>query len=506
MRYRYWQIFVVLLLFFLIYLQRGLFTLDPDFGWHIRVGEYILSHGIAYTDPFSYSMPSYLFVDHEWLTNIIWNVIYSKIGYWLLVVIYAVFAIAAICFQLVLTKKNWLLIPVFLTAGTFFDFMGVRTQVEDWLLLSILLIILWSTILWNRWRFFLPVLFLFWANTHGGFGIGIGVLGIVLVIKSFEEKKGWIENMLLIVACLIATLLNPFGIRLWGEFFSQLTDTQLRTSITEWYPAIYFSNLAFWFYAVVSLFLIIRYWKKYSWSELAVYILLFIAGISSSRNIPLWMIASFSLTVRGFTFLNNEASHFLYGKERFRIAYYGFFIIACILFVTQLGVYYYGEFLARGEGNGYPAYAVTYLQNHLPNGQIFSSYNWGGYLLWKLPEKKDFIDGRMPSWRWHLNSPKESNYAFSDYKLVLGDKIPFAPFAKKFDITTILASPEDLVKPKPVELLGIKLTDNSLARKLLFIGFNGSFYWVLQQVKQMGWKMVYQDKTAVIFEKNGIRG
>lgn len=504
MRYRSWQILIVLILFFICYLQRGLFILDPDFGWHIRAGEYILTNGIPYRDPFSYSMPSYLFVDHEWLTNIIWVLTFSTIGYWFLAVVYSLFAIAAIVLQFVLTKKNWLLIPVFLTAGTFFDFMGVRTQVVDWLLLSVLLIILWKREIWEKWRFFLPVIFLIWANTHGGFGIGLGILGIILFVKSLEEKNGWKENLILFSVCTVTTLINPFGIRLWGEFLSQLTDTQLRTSITEWYPALYFLNLAFWIYVVISLFLILRYRKNYLWSELTIYLLLFIAGLSSSRNIPIWMIASFSLTVRGFYLLDREASHYPYGKERFSIAYYGLFIIACIFFLTQLGVYYYGEYLARGEGDGYPGNAVQYLQKNLPSGQIFSSYNWGGYLLWKLPEKKDFIDGRMPSWRWHLNSQTESNYAFNDYKMVLGDKIPFAPFAAKYNITTILASPSDLKKPKPVEFLGIKLKENSLARKVLFIGFNGSFYWVLKQAKALGWRMVYHDKTAVVFEKSKV--
>jgi hypothetical protein len=41
-----------------------------------------------------------------------------------------------------------------------------------------------------------------------------------------------------------------------------------------------------------------------------------------------------------------------------------------------------------------PLGAVEYLQNHRPPGRLFNSYNWGGYLLWALPEYPVFIDGR----------------------------------------------------------------------------------------------------------------
>ncbi|MBI3559155.1 hypothetical protein HY085_02055 [Candidatus Gottesmanbacteria bacterium] len=32
-------------------------------------------------------------------------------------------------------------------------------------------------------------------------------------------------------------------------------------------------------------------------------------------------------------------------------------------------------------------------------GNIFNTYEWGGYLVWKLPDNKIFVDGRMPAWQ-----------------------------------------------------------------------------------------------------------
>jgi hypothetical protein len=41
-----------------------------------------------------------------------------------------------------------------------------------------------------------------------------------------------------------------------------------------------------------------------------------------------------------------------------------------------------------------PVEAVAFLQENQPEGRLFNSYNWGGYLIWALPEYPVFVDGR----------------------------------------------------------------------------------------------------------------
>jgi hypothetical protein len=41
-----------------------------------------------------------------------------------------------------------------------------------------------------------------------------------------------------------------------------------------------------------------------------------------------------------------------------------------------------------------PVEAVNFIKTNDFQGRLFSSYNWGGYLLWALPEYPVFIDGR----------------------------------------------------------------------------------------------------------------
>jgi hypothetical protein len=47
----------------------------------------------------------------------------------------------------------------------------------------------------------------------------------------------------------------------------------------------------------------------------------------------------------------------------------------------------------------YPYGAISYIKENNLEGEIYNRYDWGGYLIWQLPGRKYFIDGRMPSWR-----------------------------------------------------------------------------------------------------------
>jgi hypothetical protein len=41
-----------------------------------------------------------------------------------------------------------------------------------------------------------------------------------------------------------------------------------------------------------------------------------------------------------------------------------------------------------------PLEAIDFIKTNQPPGRLFNSYNWGGYLLWALPDYPVFVDGR----------------------------------------------------------------------------------------------------------------
>ena len=498
MRVRFNWIYILLLLgYFIAFFIRTHVTDDPDFGWHVQIGNVIAQQGVPVTDPFSYTMPSYHFVDHEWLTDVILAKVFAIVQIMPLQIFFAILGVVTLQLLTVGADKRWKYPLIFLTAGTLFEFIGVRMQVITWVFLALEMAILYQPSWWKK-RFLLPLLFLLWANLHGGFAIGLVILAIFVIGKRIEQRKFLWQDQALLLICIAVTLVNPYGYNLWIEVSKSFTDSSLRWEIQEWYPAIYFTNMTFWIYLILSLFLIGRYWRKFSPTVLCIYLLTLLAGLASMRNIPVFVITAFYPTMQAVAYLSKEASEFKYGKERFKKAYLFFFIMAICFFSPQMGAFLYGVYGQKAEDSSYPTQAVAYLKNNLPSGNIFTSYDWGGFFIWQLPEKQVFIDGRMPSWR-NDNAPEtESTYAFGDYRSILMNQTPFEQAVNKYNIDMVIMHIDQL-KKKKVVILGIDVSKSKLLTKLFTNDM--SFSYLTPQLAKLGWPEVYRDKKVIIFKR-----
>jgi hypothetical protein len=54
---------------------------DPDFWYHVRVGQWIVEHGrLPATDLFTYTVAGHVWVDHEWLSEVLVWLVYARLG------------------------------------------------------------------------------------------------------------------------------------------------------------------------------------------------------------------------------------------------------------------------------------------------------------------------------------------------------------------------------------------------------------------------------------------
>src|ERR1700686_3345720 len=54
---------------------------DPDFWWHLRSGQLILQNGgLLHTDPFTYTVSSHVWTMHEWLSEVLFALLYRWAG------------------------------------------------------------------------------------------------------------------------------------------------------------------------------------------------------------------------------------------------------------------------------------------------------------------------------------------------------------------------------------------------------------------------------------------
>lgn len=435
---------IIFILIIFATLLLGTNFLDPDFGWHLRTGQLIIQSGIPKTDPFSYTMPTFDFVDHAWLSDSIIAKTFPLIG---LQGLSFVFALLALISLLVTTQKKYLN-PFFLLAViTLASGIAVRPLVVSWVLFAVLLKIVLDDKWWNKLKYWIPGFFLVWANLHGGFSAGL----ILLLFR---------RNWLVFLLSLVTTLVNPYGLGLWKEVFSTMFDSSLRFTILEWLPSPLQFSPAWIMLTVISCFAIFRYWKKYTFAEKGIFFCFLLFSLSSLRNQPLFVLVSLPILFKGENFLKNDVGRNL---DRYTIAIRIMWVIS---FVTgMITLFFCFKYINNlQEDNYYPKKAISYLKTNSPSGEVFSIYNWGGYLIWKFPEKKVFIDGRMPSWREPINI-----FKFSDD--IITGKIDYKPVFVQYNINTVLW-PNTTQKDSFVKML-----------------------------EKDGWKEIYKDNIAVVYQK-----
>jgi hypothetical protein len=474
---------------------RAIIFVDPDFGWHLRMGEVIATKGVPLLDQFSYTMPSFLHVDHEWLFDVFFHNTYPIVGQGGLAVLFTIITLSAIAFTLARADLKGSKNPVvygmlFLFAiGIIFPFTGIRPQVFSWFAVAILLHFLFNLQKVKRFGFLLPLLFFVWANIHASFGAGIVIFAFVEVIRTLRLRKIMPYEVMLLLISIGATFVTPYGHRVWTELWLTISDAHLRWRIQEWYPGVLFLNLPFIGLLALSMLCIYKYRHKYLPEEIGVYAGLLIQALSASRHIPLWVVATLPLVMKGFHWFQKDIQRVPFAKERFDKI-----LLACA--VSSVGVFFltvgisFLSLIPQVQGKGYPTAAVEYLQNNSTEGNIFAPYGWGGYLIWKFPGKRLFIDGRMPSWRRKETILGESNDAMLEYLEILSGNLHFKIPAAKYNISTVLWSKDDLTNSSG---LGEKLEE-------VFIGETHTFD-LLDDLERNNWQKVYEDDVAVIYRK-----
>ncbi len=80
----------------------------------------------------------------------------------------------------------------------------------------------------------------------------------------------------------------------------------------------------------------------------------------------------------------------------------GFAALCIVLIVLQYFLatanFYYNA-QKYCENAKLPCESLKYIKSHQMQGNMLNAYNWGGFLIYSLPEYKTFVDGRMTSWR-----------------------------------------------------------------------------------------------------------
>lgn len=403
-----WLFFAAFGIFLVLYATRPLS--DPDFWWHLKTGEVMAQNrGWLQSDPFTFSGDGVvsareaLILKGYWLwqlTAYAFNSLFGLTGIFLLNLLTLGAMAGVVVQQLRRQQAGSLLIALLLSPGFFLlsaNYPLERPQTVSFLFAAILLVLLARVREGGNLSWSLPLLMLLWANAHGGFIVG-DILLLCFAAGSVLEYRHDLPRLWRLLlwssAGIGASLLNPTG----GLVFAEIINFQgsaLQQGVTEYISTWEAYQQGSWF--VVILWLLIALYgvglwsaRRLYWPDLIVTLFLAVFATVYLRNMAFLAIAM--LPSIGY-YLQQGAR-----RRQWQIPVFGTgLLLACC--ATVLIYAAYQDWQGR-QGVGlvkalYPEQGIAFLQASGLQGRMFNSYEYGGYLLWRLgPQVQVFIDGR----------------------------------------------------------------------------------------------------------------
>jgi len=422
--------FVVTLLMVFMIAARA--PLDNDLWWHLRSGE-LTWQTLQPTlqDQFSYTRLGQPWINHSWLSQVVLYALFHFGDAFALGTLTALMAV--ICMGLVYSQCEGA--ALLKSAVVLFGSMvasvvwSPRPQMFSLLLFSLMGFFLnYYQKHKNAPLWIIPLLFALWSNLHGGYPLGIMLMGVTIIGGTLENVlgpggKGSMDRQQIIklgFCCslsIIFLLINPNGFNTWMIPFKTINVEALRNLISEWaspdfHDPVQQLMLVFWF---LLFFGAVFSSRKPNWIEFLTIVIFGGMAFVSRRNFGpfaisaspilsryLWNIfqllrdSPFGNVIIGKMQKASERSTSdLFKQSRWKTIINLSFIVLIastafckLYFVTHPPLYQ--NFLAKL----YPVKAVNWLKLNNLQGNMLNEYDWGGYLIWNLRDKYVFVDGR----------------------------------------------------------------------------------------------------------------
>src|SRR5579859_2951336 len=401
---------VILTLPAVLYLRDFRMT-DPDFGWHLRAGQWILSHhAVPFTDPFSSFGTGKPWYDYSWLFDIFFALLYRAfglLGFAYLEVAVRV-AIPMVLYRMA-TKLGLSFWPsAVLTALAAFSLTSIyspRPGMFTIIFFTIELQILFSALQTRKFGgvLWLPAIFWLWAGIHIQFVHGLIILGVFVfepALKYVLRYKRTDETfpkqlMWVFPASIAATLLTPYFWHLYSTVFLYAGQKNIYDSITEML-AINFREP--YHFAVPVLLAVAA--MSIGWSRNLrplYFVLLAFAVVIGFRSIKdAWLIAVISIAITAVCTRTVAEGDDL-AKPKRDVLKTRLALAVCVIAVLAVAWRRYDintNWIEMSLAGRYPEAAIRYVEAHHLQGPLYNDFSSGGYLIWRLPSIPVSMDGR----------------------------------------------------------------------------------------------------------------
>ncbi len=472
---------MTIILFGLIFALATRIPVDTDTWWHIRSGEYILAHGTIYADPFSFTKVGEAWINHSWGSQLVLYGAWQLAGSFGLSIFVAALATVG-CYFIYKTCEGSAYLRAFalvLGAATAAVFWSPRPQMFSFLLSTVVLYLLYLYRVKKVDRLWLiPILMGVWGNLHAGFSIGFIFLGGTIageilgrLFNPASDYLAWRAIRKLIVVTLLsaaALVVNPYGLQMLLVPFQTVGIGALRSYIQEWNSP-NFQGRETWPFVALLLGVLGAAGaskRRIRWTDFVLVSGTAFMALLAGRNIAVFAVAATPVLTFHLDSILNERGWLLQPVRwvTAQMARLNLILLAVVLLgcLGKVLLVLEPKSLAAETRAYLPVGAVEYLQQNPPAREMFNSYNWGGYLMFALPEMPVFVDGRTD---------------------LYGDTF----LTQYLQATTGADGWRETLEQYGIQSAVIE-TGSGLARRLR---------------EEPGWTEVYSDSMASVFERTG---
>jgi len=441
---------------------------DSDSFWQIKIGQWILDHGAMPTNDFySFTRAGAPWISTSWLSQVAFAFSHAQWGWAGPVILTAVaFALAIAIFVYLLD------VQIEAPRAVLFAMLAVLLSLHHVLarphILALPVMVAWVGLLMATadrrgapsWHL-LPLMAL-WANLHGGFVLGLALIGPISLEAVEHAEKGrrlalFMRWVLFGIAALIASCFTPYGWRTLQGATNILSLGELLSLIFEWMPA----NFATFtpFEGALLALIAFGYYRGLVLSAPRIFLILFLtwSALTHVRSIEAFAFLIPLVLAKPLGAMFPRAVPEAVGADRWPAHYVtalgALMIVAASWTSTSL---YMGHHRFTFTMTQTPVAAVDLLEQRKAQ-RIFNAYQFGGYLISRnIPV---FVDGRAEL------------------------------YGEKFVMDFFKAT-----EGKKPELLPRLLDEYKIDATLLVADAPGP--QILDQLK--GWKRIYADDIAVV--------
>lgn len=432
---------------------------DPDIWWHLKTGDWIVQHhAVPYVGIFSRTAATRPWIAYSWGYEVLMSLAYSWFG----LVGFAMFGILltiAVTFVLFwmlhrLSGSFWVAWLLALIGSFAFLFsLMPRPVFVTMILYTIMLTFLLEAQRTSRMHmlWWLPLLFVVWANIHIQFIYGLATLGLFIGINLVQRvasrvgiEPEFIQAPTLrlsglvgvLFACFAATFVGPYTYHLYHVVVAYSGSHVPYSTIQELSS---FDFKTFTHYVLLLLapaaFFAVGWQRKVDLFKLSMLIVTSVVAFRTQRD-------AWFLGITAATFIADLGAEGTEGTEQNGpvlklpefAAVGGFLAIMLYLVVGNTG--FNTRDLDRAISREYPVDAVNFVRQSSFPGPLYNNLDWGGFLIWYMPQYPVAVDGRNDLYGDKLdlltyNSSQGDGYASDPYLneaglVLLPTKLPLA--------------------------------------------------------------------------------